>query len=104
MAPLKFHSWDFDPLQALIIVAALLPFGPSRHQFPIRLFNWTGAAALATPALSSATLNSAPTTTRDRRTSPINHDFCISAPSSSDGCRRQEDSFTAGDHHYGCGT
>src|ERR1700756_1718501 len=38
--------------------------GPSRHQLPNRLLNWTGLAALATPALSSATPSTAPTTTR----------------------------------------
>jgi hypothetical protein len=70
-------------LQGLTIVAVLFPFGPSRHQSPNRLFNWTGSAALATPALSSATPNTAPTTTRARRTPPIHRDSCISAPSAS---------------------
>src|ERR1700688_3186668 len=78
-AALKTQSWDFDPLQGLTIVAALFPFGPSRHQLPNRLFNWTGSAALATPALSNATPNTVPTTTRGGRVPPINRDSCISA-------------------------
>src|ERR1700756_3542479 len=80
-AELKFQSWLFDPLHGLTIVAVLFPFGPSRHQLPNRLLSWTGSAALATPALSSATPNTAPTTTRVRHT-PLNCDSRISAPSS----------------------
>src|SRR6516225_7464329 len=76
-AALKTHSWDFAPLQGLIIVGVLLPFGPSRHQLPIRLFNWTGPAAPATPALSNATPSPAPATRRARRTPPVARDPCI---------------------------
>lgn len=65
--PLCVDAGIDDPLQGLTIVAVLFPFGPSRHQLPNRLFNWTGSAALAKPALSSATPNTAPTTTRARR-------------------------------------
>src|ERR1700688_2043965 len=84
-AALKTQSWDFDPLQGLTIAAALFPFGPSRHQLPNRLFNWTGSAALATPALSSAIPNTAPTATRAQRPPRIDRDSCISALSSTDG-------------------
>src|SRR5262245_5428320 len=85
-AELRTQRWEFDPLQGFTTVAVLFP-GPSRHQSPNRLLNWTGSAALARPALSSATLNIAPATTRARRVPPINCDSCISAPS----CRRFQD-------------
>ena len=48
-AALDAQSCDFAPLQGLTMVALLVPFGPSRHQSPNRLFNWNGPAACARP-------------------------------------------------------